>query len=193
MALIERTIYPRFNKKISQYELLSSYTPSDEEIKFAYTQVRGLENVCIFLITLKTFKTLNYFPNHETIPYKIINHLKNILATDDLIINFKERTLKRHKQTIREQLNVLSNTQTMKDLIFKTVENFEPLMEHPEDVFNAVIETLIKNNYELPGFNTLSRLINNKKMEINTNIFSKVSSRGSDRVAAVYCKVTGIN
>lgn len=99
------------------------------------------------------------------------------MATDDLIINFKERTLKRYKQTIREQLHVLSNTQTMKDLIFKTVENFEPLMEHPEDVFNAVIEILIKNNYELPGFNTLSRLINNKRMEINTNIFSKVSSR----------------
>ncbi len=170
MALIERTIYPRFNKKISQYELLSCYTPFDEEIKFAYTQARGLENICIFLITLKTFKTLNYFPNYETIPDKIINHIKNILAADDLIINFKERTLKRYRQTIREQLNILFNTQTMKDLIFKTVENFEPLMENLEDVFNAVIETLIKNNYELPDFNTLSRLINNKRYVIPSKI-----------------------
>jgi predicted RNase H-like HicB family nuclease len=58
----------------------------------------------------------------------------------------------------------------MKDLIFKTVENFETLMENLEDVFNAVIETLIKNNYELPDFNTLSRLINNKRYVIPSKI-----------------------
>ena len=177
MALIERTIYPRFNKKISKNELLSCYTPSDEEIKFTYTQVRGLEQVCTFLITLKAFKTLNYFPDHKTIPDKIIEHIKNIFDADDLIINFKERTLKRYRRSIRAQLNILSDTQNMKDLISKTVEEFEPLMEHPADVFNAVIETLIKNNYELPAFSTLERLIGSKRTEINNNIFDEVSSK----------------
>ena len=32
-------------------------------------------------------------------------------------------------------------------------------MEQPADVFNAVIETLIKNNCEIPAFSTLERLI----------------------------------
>jgi len=32
-------------------------------------------------------------------------------------------------------------------------------MEHPADVFNSVIEVLIKHNCELPAFSTLDRLI----------------------------------
>lgn len=43
----------------------------------------------------------------------------------------------------------------MNSLVIKTVEEFKPLIEHPEDVFNVVIETLIKSNYGLPSFNSL--------------------------------------
>jgi len=49
-------------------------------------------------------------------------------------------------------------------------------MEHPADVFNAVIQTLVKRNCELPAFSTLERLINNKRTEINNDIFEYVCS-----------------
>lgn len=51
----------------------------------------------------------------------------------------------------------------------KTVEEFEPITEHPADDFNELIEVLIKNNSELLTFGTLERLINN-------NIFEYVCS-----------------
>jgi DNA primase len=39
VALIERTIYPRFNKVISKNELIRYYTPYDEDINLAYKYV----------------------------------------------------------------------------------------------------------------------------------------------------------
>lgn len=61
-------------------------------------------------------------------------------------------------------------------MVLKTVMEFDPIMEHPADIFNAVIEILIKNNCELPAFSTLERLINSKRAAINKDIFEYVSS-----------------
>ncbi|MGL5086017.1 MAG: DUF4158 domain-containing protein, partial [Clostridium sp.] len=180
MALIDRTIYPKFNEKLSGNELIKYYTISDEEINFAYTQVRGAEQLCVFLIILKSFKNLNYFPNYNNIPGNIITHIKDTLSMNDLVITFKERTINRYKFSIRNYLNISSDNQLMKSLIIKTVEEFEPLMEHPADVFNSVIEVLIKHNCELPAFSTLERLIDSKRLEINNNIFNEVASKLTD-------------
>lgn len=178
MALIERTIYPRFNKTINQNELIKYYTPSDEELRLAYTYVKGSPRICVFLTMFKLFKQLNYFPTYRTIPNKIINHMQASLSIDNTVeIGVSEKTLQKYRQIIRKNLNIISDREDIKKLVIKTVEEFEPLMDHPADIFNAVIETLIKNNSELPAFSTLERLINNKRAEINNYIFNSVSSK----------------
>lgn len=53
-------------------------------------------------------------------------------------------------------------------------------MENPADVFNAVIENLIKNNCELPSFSTLDRIISTKRNEINNTIFDNVALKLSE-------------
>ena len=181
VALIHRTIYPRFNKVISKNELIKCYTPSDEDISLAYKHVKGLPQIGVFLIMLKSFKKLNYFPSYKTIPIKIIGHIKASISIDDNTdISVSEKTLQKYRHIIRDYLNVLDNKKYIEDLIIKTVEEFELIMEHPADVFNAVIETLIKNNCELPAFSTLERLINNKRAEINNNIFESVHNKLSE-------------
>lgn len=47
-------------------------------------------------------------------------------------------------------------------------------MENPADIVNAVIENLIKNNYELPAFSALDRIISMKRAEMNNIIFNDV-------------------
>ncbi|MFX0548174.1 DUF4158 domain-containing protein [Hathewaya histolytica] len=66
MTLIERTIYPRFNKVISKNELIKLYTPYDEDITIAYKYAKELPNITVFIIMLKTFKVLNYFPSYKS-------------------------------------------------------------------------------------------------------------------------------
>ena len=175
MALIDRTIYPVLNDKITEDEILKYYTPSDEEIQLAYRYVKGLNQVTTFLTFLKLFKQLRYFPKHSNIPTKIINHINTIFDLDtkeSLLIS--EKTFYKYKSIIKQELHIKDDLKDIKELAIKTVEDFEPIMENPADVFNAVIEILIKNNCELPSFSTLDRIINTKRNEINNTIFDNV-------------------
>lgn len=178
MSLIERTIYPRINKAITKNELINYYTPSNEEINLVNTYVKDLSKICVFLTMLKLFKRFRYFPNYNSIPDKVITYIKESLSMSYIDnLGVTEKTIQRYKQIIRVELNIKSDKEYIKSLIIKTVEEFEPLMDHPADVFNAVIETLIKNNCELPAFSTLERVVNNKRAEINNNIFNDISSK----------------
>ncbi|MGL5086051.1 MAG: DUF4158 domain-containing protein [Clostridium sp.] len=178
MALIDRTIYPIINKEISEIELLNNYTPSNKEIQFAYKHVKGINQLATFLILLKIFKQFNYFPKYELIPNRIINHINKSFELDiEESLSISEKTLYKYKNIIKYELNIKDDIDYIKKLSIKTVEDFEPIMENPADVFNAVIEVLVKNNCELPSFNTLERLINNKRAEINNNIFNDIEIR----------------
>jgi hypothetical protein len=42
VALIDRTIYPRFNKVINKNEIIKYYTPYDKDLMLAYKYVKGL-------------------------------------------------------------------------------------------------------------------------------------------------------
>lgn len=177
MALINKTIYPRFNQTISVYDLEKFYTPSEYEISFAREEVKSDLNVCVFLIILKVYNNLKYFPNDSDIPKPIINHIKNIIKVRNKSkIEFKDRSTRRYKNIIRNYFNMKSDKEFINSLIVKSVNEYEPLMESSEDIFNAVIEVLLRNNCELPSFRALNRLINEQKTKIDNNIFEFVSS-----------------
>lgn len=178
MVLIEKTIYPRFNKNISKSELIDYYTPSDKEINLAYRNTNGQSQVCIFLVLLKSFEKLRYFPKYNSIPKKLFKYIQDTLLLNiESDINISEKTLQRYKHIIRRFLNIKNNKVNRNNLIINTVAKFEPITEYQEDVFNAVIETLIKNNFELPSFKVLDRIILNKRTKINDNLFNLVANR----------------
>lgn len=178
MVLIEKTIYPRFNKNITKSELIDYYTPSDKEINLAYRNTNGQSQVCIFLVLLKSFEKLRYFPKYNSIPKKLFKYIQDTLLLNiESDINISEKTLQRYKHIIRRFLNIKNNKVNRNNLIISTVAKFEPITEYQEDVFNAVIETLIKNDFELPSFKVLDRIILNKRTKINDNLFNLVANR----------------
>jgi hypothetical protein len=54
------------------------------------------------------------------------------------------------------------------------------VMDNPADLMNVAIAELIKNRYELPGFNTLNRLVRRVRNVVNQNLFKLVLNRLSD-------------
>ena len=175
MALIDRTIYPRLNKEITDIELLNNYTPSSQEVQLAYKNVKGINQIATFIILLKSFKQFNYFPKYELIPNKIINHINNFFELNiENSLSISEKTLYKYKHIIKSELDIKDNINYIKNISIKAVEDFEPIMENQADIFNAVIEVLIKKKCELPSFSTLERLINNKRTEINNIIFNNI-------------------
>ena len=51
------------------------------------------------------------------------------------------------------------------------------VMDNPADLMNVAIAELIKNRYELPGFNTLNRLVRRVRNLVNQNLFKLVLGR----------------
>jgi TnpA family transposase len=179
VASIERTAYPRFKRHYTPNELGEIYTPTRIEIAFALKVTTGEENYFNLLVLLKVFQRLGYFPQIADIPVAIINHVRAALhLREDMGLNYQyPPTLSRHKKAIRSYLQVTPFNQKGKALITEIITQSADRMDNPADLINVAIEELIKERYELPGFNTLDRLVNHLRKEVNQKIFSQVISQ----------------
>ena len=106
MASIERTAYPRFKRSPLAKELDALYTPSDDELGFAFSVARKAQLRFGLLLLLKSFQRLGYFPVVDEIPPVIVQHVRGAAGIDaDVPPVYGElRTLYRHHQAIRERL-----------------------------------------------------------------------------------------
>lgn len=75
MASIERTAYRRFKRSPGPKELKSFFTPTLKEIQLAYSAASGSEPLLSFLVMLKCFQRLGYFPYPDEIPDSIPLHI----------------------------------------------------------------------------------------------------------------------
>ncbi len=179
MASIERTAYPRFKRYYTPNELDKIYTPTRLEIAFALKVTAGEENYFNLLVLLKVFQRLGYFPKITDIPLTIINHIRKVLdIQEDRSFSYQyPSTLSRHKKAIRSYLQVNPFNQKGKALITAVITESALRMDNPADLINVAIEEVVKERYELPGFNTLDRLVNHLRKEVNQQIFSQVISQ----------------
>ena len=179
MTSIERTAYPRFKRQLTTKELTDIYTPTKSEIAFAYATATGERNILNLLVILKSFQRLGYFPSLTDIPLKIINHIRNHLKfAIDIVLSYENsKTMYRHRTAIREYLQVKSFNQTARHLAVSAVNESAQVMDNPADLMNVVIAELIKNRYELPGFNTLNRLVRRVRNIVNQNLFNLILGR----------------
>ena len=182
MTSIERTAYPRFKRQLTTKELTDIYTPTKSEIAFAYATATGERNILNLLVILKSFQRLGYFPSLTDIPLKIINHIRNHLKfAIDIVLSYENsKTMYRHRTAIREYLQVKSFNQTARHLAVSAVNESAQVMDNPADLMNVVIAELIKNRYELPGFNTLNRLVRRVRNIVNQNLFNLILGRLSN-------------
>lgn len=179
MASIERTAYPRFKRHYTPNELSEIYTPTRTEIAFALKVTNGEENYGNVLVLLKVFQRLGYFPKITDIPLAVINHVRATLnLRESMGLSYQyPPTLSRHKKAIRALLQVTSFNQKGKNLIIKIINESALRMDNPADLINVAIEELVKERYELPGFNTLDRLVNHLRNKVNQKLVSQVISQ----------------
>jgi len=176
---IERTAYPRFKRHYTPNELGEIYTPTRIEINFALKVTTGEENYFNLLVLLKVFQRLGYFPQIADIPLAVIDQIRAALhLREDRSFSYQyPPTLSRHKKAIRSYLQVTPFNQKGKALITEIITQSAYWMDNPADLINVAIEELIKERYELAGFNTLDRLVNHLRKEVNKKIFSQVISQ----------------
>ena len=175
MATIERTAYPRFKKNISAKELIEIYIPSHEEIEVAHKTAKGEIQVLNYILLLKSFQRLGYFPRIDEIPIEIVKYLSlQLNITSDIELAIPNRTLYRYKSSIREYLNVTEFGATARHVITEATHKAAQVMNNPADLINVAIETLVKERFELPAFSTLNRSVSHIRTLVNSNIYETV-------------------
>jgi TnpA family transposase len=182
VASIERTAYPRFKRYYTIDQLQKTYTPTSTEIAFGRSNTQGDKNFFYLMVLLKSFQRLGYFPSLEQIPQDITNYLRDYLKLSENIDTGydQSRTLYRHKKEIRAYFQVTAFDKQARHLISEAVSSSSLVMDNPADLINVAIEMLVKDRYELPGFNSLNRLVCRLRTRVNHLLFSQVTQQLDD-------------
>ncbi len=93
----------------------------------------------------------------------------------------QSRTLYRHKKEIRAYFQVTAFDKQARHLISEAVSKSALVMDNPADLINVAIEMLVKDRYELPGFNSLNRLVCRLRTRVNHQLFSQVIQQLDDK------------
>lgn len=199
MTLLVRTNYPRFKDKFTAQELERFYTPTTAELELAHTNALGVKPVLSFLLLLKTFQRLGYFPNLKEVPPQIKNHVFNCLVAARPDSKETETTTTQHKtasietalaqhrpspkalyryhQVIRTYLVVQPYDEAAELLAANLTEELAALRLNSADLLNAVVEKLVEARYELPAFSTLDKLVEQIRYRVTQTLFELTANR----------------
>ena len=178
MTAKSRTAYPYFKQLPSPEELAELYSPTVDELALAKRRVRLVPNRLSFLILLKSFQRLGYFPAPEVVPEPVISHIREQLGFDETVSALAPAaSRRRHYQMIREYLQVKPYDDAAKQVATAAIEAAVSVMDQPSDLINVAIEMLVKESYELPAFSTLERLAKHLRAVSHTELFRQISSQ----------------
>ena len=185
MTALNRTAYPYFKQTPDPDELTELYTPTAAELALAKKRVHLVPNRLSFLVLLKSFQRLGYFPHPEVIPERVITHIREQLRLDASVTALApENSRYRYHQVIRNYLQVKPYSSVAKQVATRAIEAAVGVMDHPADLINVAVETLVKESYELPAFSTLERLAKHLRAVNHTELYQQVSGQLSQEEQA---------
>ena len=83
----------------------------------------------------------------------------------------------RYHQVIRNYLQVKPYSSVAKQVATRAIEAAVGVMDHPTDLINVAVETLVKESYELPAFHTLERLAKHLRAVNHNALYEQVSGQ----------------
>ena len=182
MSSIHETAYPRFKSEITPRELVDVYTPSPEEQAFARRQGRTLQGRLAILVLVKTAQRLGYFVKLAEVPPSIVAHIATCQATKPLTkIEMRdfdldsERQHQRLLEQVRRFLGIQAVTGATTGVIESAAREAAQTKHELADIINVVIEQLVRQRFELPGFSTLLRTARRVRAQVNDESFSLLS------------------
>ncbi len=158
------------------------FSPSGEEVDWAREKTSKATTCLMFLVLLKTFQHLHYFPDVATIPMSITFHIRRIAGIKSQILppTDKNTTLYRAREAVRDYLRLESWGSTALHLVAENIASLALVRDDPADLINNAVDTLVKARFELPAFSTLSRCVRRIRTVVNRRLFRLALSRCSE-------------
>lgn len=184
MTTINETAYPRIKPNLSQAELDRVYTPTSEDLAYVRKHRRRKIDQLALLVHIKLTQRLGYFLKSADIPNKIIVHISERMKAGYITKKQLSRfdtggSRTRIKVLVRDYLNIrLIENNEASTLLFKELSIEASERKHElADIINVVIEELVKQRYELPGFSTLVKQAKSAKKQVNNQYFKQTQGK----------------
>ncbi|TMD64234.1 MAG: DUF4158 domain-containing protein [Chloroflexi bacterium] len=103
------------------------------------------------------------------------------------------RTLYKYHTAIRTHLKINGDIKQIRHIALKAISEVVLVMDDPADLINVAIETLVKENCELPAFSTLDLLVRRLRNLAHQRIFQTVLSRLTEAEQALLEKLIETN
>ncbi len=141
----------------------------------------GKGQILAFLVMLKSFQRLGYFPRPEEVPGAVVSHLRSRLGLPNHAPQAPPpRSRQRYRDAIREHLGVKPFGDDARKVAAEAMARAAATMDDPADLVNVAVEELVKERFELPAFSTLDRLARKVRYAANLRLFSRVDEGLTD-------------
>lgn len=170
------TAYPRFKTSYSAEEL-AAFTPEEHEVALAEKVARLIPQQLAFVTLLKSFQQLSYFPSLRDVPLKVVEFIARSMGVPPQLPPDYERsrTLYRHSQIIREHLGYRRyDHKVARRLMRAAMYREASIKDDIPDLINIALVELNRNQYELPAFDTISRLAQRIRTAVNRELGRRV-------------------
>jgi len=182
MSTIQDTAYPQLKKDLNARELAAIYTPTVDECAFAVGVSARKPTQVLLLIQLKILQRLGYFELLSTLPRVIVDHVcssaqMRVPTMRELKAYDASGSRSRHLQKIRDFIGVRRFVETDWSWLDQVAREAASTKQELEDIINVLIEELVRQKFELPGFTQLVRASRAARNAVNTAIFKSVTEQ----------------
>jgi TnpA family transposase len=155
------------------------YTPCENERTFCDSHTRSQTTRLGFVLLLKTYQRLGYFVTSEQVPDAIVEHVAAAVTESGDREALRQYDLsqarRKHVSAVREFLEVKPFDAGGKALMREAFREAALAKEDVADLINIGIETLVRDRYELPAFDTLEREARAQRAATNQALFAQVN------------------
>lgn len=130
------------------------------------------------MVTLECFQCLGYVINITSVPESIVTYIRQAISISedvDLAI-YSSSTKKRHRKIILKYFNISDVRKKQREYMKESALKSASFKENLADIINDMIETLVKERFELPGFSTLERLARAVRSIVNTKLYEQITN-----------------
>ena len=192
MSAIQDTAYPRFRTDIPQHELDAVYAPTLSEQRWARRCARQLQHRYFLLLHLKAYQKQGFFCATGDLPSDLGGYIAQRLGLRKRPTKIQQRQYDqssardRHINWIRAYVG--SRVLDDEDRIWLANQaiNAAESREVLADIINILLEELVRQRFEIPGFTVLFRFAKDARATVNDRCYrSIISELGGEAKALI--------
>lgn len=130
---------------------------------------------------MKCYQRLGYFPKLADVPAVVVDHVREKLGLAEDVAAEADavRTGKRHRQFVRDRLDVKYEAARVREVAEAAIRKAVQSKDNPADLINVALDELVRQRCELPGYTTLDSMATSIRTEVNSGMFRAVATRPS--------------